>query len=110
MARALASLVGILQPTENTSGPHAQSRLGAPRSSSGDNVKLGIIAILATTFTMSLGDAAIKLLSTDFVLWQVFVLRSVVAIPILIAVIKLRSRSASLAPRRVGWVALRSLM
>ena len=58
---------------------------------------------------MSLGDAAIKLLSTDFVLWQIFVLRSVIAIPVLVGLIKIRSRSASLLPQRPGWVALRSL-
>ncbi len=59
---------------------------------------------------MSLGDAAVKLLSTDFVLWQIFVLRSVIAIPIFLVVIKVRNRAASLVPHHVGWVALRSLM
>ena len=59
---------------------------------------------------MSLGDAAVKLLSTDFVLWQIFVLRSVIAIPIFLVVIKMRNRAASLVPHRLGWVALRSLM
>jgi len=59
---------------------------------------------------MSLGDAAVKLFSTDFVLWQIFVLRSVIAIPIFLVVIKVRNRAASLLPHRAGWVALRSLM
>ena len=80
------------------------------RSSSGDNVRLAVAVILVTDLALSLGDAVIKLISADFVLWQIFVIRSIIAIPILIAVIRLRSRSASLAPRRLGWVALRSLM
>jgi len=99
-----------LQPVEKSSGFPAQARSDAPKSSSGDNVRLGVAAILATTFAMSLGDAAVKLFSTDFVLWQIFVLRSVIAIPIFVTVIKARNRAASLVPHRPGWVALRSLM
>jgi drug/metabolite transporter (DMT)-like permease len=84
--------------------------LNASKSPGGDNVRLGVAAILATVLAMSLGDAAIKLLSTDFVLWQIFVLRSVIAIPVLVALIRIRSRTASLLPQRPGWVALRALM
>jgi drug/metabolite transporter (DMT)-like permease len=84
--------------------PHASD------SSGHDNVRLAVAVILATDLALSLGDAAIKRISADFVLWQIFVLRSIIAIPILIAVIHLRSPSASLAPRQLGWVVLRSLM
>jgi drug/metabolite transporter (DMT)-like permease len=84
--------------------PHASD------SSGHDNVTLAVAVILATDLALSLGDAAIKRISADFVLWQIFVLRSIIAIPILIAVIHLRSPSASLAPRQLGWVVLRSLM
>jgi drug/metabolite transporter (DMT)-like permease len=99
-----------LQTVEKASDHPAQARSDASKSSSGDNVKLGIAAILATTLAMSLGDAAVKLFSTDFVLWQIFVLRSVIAIPIFVVVIKVRNRAASLVPHHAGWVALRSLM
>ena len=99
-----------MQTIEKASDHPAQARSDGSESSSGDNVKLGIAAILATTLAMSLGDAAVKLLSTDFVLWQIFVLRSVIAIPILLVVIKVRDRAAPLVPHRAGWVALRSLM
>jgi len=75
-----------------------------------DNVGLAVAVILGTNLALSLGDAAIKQISADFVLWQIFVVRSVIAIPLLIAVMRLRSRVASFAPRRLGWVALRSLM
>jgi drug/metabolite transporter (DMT)-like permease len=87
-----------------------QKRLHASDSSGHENVTLAIAVILATALALSLGDAAIKQFSADFVLWQIFVLRSIIAIPTLIAVIHLRSPSASLAPRHLGWVALRSLM
>lgn len=79
-------------------------------NTSRDNVRLAVAVILATDFALSLGDAAIKQISADFVLWQIFVIRSIIAIPILIALIRLRSCLTSLAPRRFGWVALRSLM
>ena len=82
----------------------------ASNSAGRDNVGLAVAVILATNLALSLGDAAIKQISANFVLWQIFVVRSVIAIPVLIAVIRLRSRAASFAPRRPGWVALRSLM
>ena len=75
-----------------------------------DNVALAVAVILATNLALSLGDAAIKQISANFVLWQIFVVRSVIAIPPLIAVIRLRSRAAPFTPRRPGWVAARSLM
>ena len=87
-----------------------QHRLSANYSSVGDNVKLAVAAILGSNLAFSLSDAAIKLISANFVLWQIFVIRSIIAIPLLIAVISLRFRSTSLAPRQFGWVALRSLM
>lgn len=106
----MTSSLGNLQLTEDASGQRAQAGLNASKSPGGDNVRLGVAAILATVLAMSLGDAAIKLLSTDFVLWQIFVLRSIIAIPLVIALIKIRSRTASLLPQQPGWVALRSLM
>jgi drug/metabolite transporter (DMT)-like permease len=75
-----------------------------------DNVRLAVAAILSSNLAFSLSDAAIKLVSANFVLWQIFVIRSIISIPILIGVIFLGFRSTSLAPRRFGWVALRSLM
>ena len=87
-----------------------QNRLRAFNSSVGDNVKLAVSAIITANLAFSLGDAAIKLISANFVLWQIFVTRSIIAIPLLIAIILLRFGSTSLAPRHFGWVALRSLM
>jgi len=82
----------------------------ASSSSVGDNVRLAVAAILGSNLAFSLGDATIKLTSANFVLWQIFVIRSVIAIPLLIANVLLRFGSTSLAPRHFGWVALRSLM
>ncbi|HEY7689619.1 MAG TPA: DMT family transporter [Dongiaceae bacterium] len=75
-----------------------------------DNLRLGVAVILVTDLALSLGDAAIKAFSTDFVLWQIFVLRSVIALPVLFFIIRLYAEGTPLMPRRAGWVALRSLM
>ena len=76
----------------------------------GDNVALAVAVILVTDLALSLGDAAVKLISANFGLWQIFVIRSVIALPVLVGIMRLRSATLSFAPRRPGWVAIRSLM
>jgi drug/metabolite transporter (DMT)-like permease len=75
-----------------------------------DNLALAIATILLTVLALSLGDAVIKLISAVFVLWQIFVLRSAVAIPVLAMVTRARAHPPSLWPHRFGWTALRSVM
>lgn len=75
-----------------------------------DNLVLAVVTILLTALALSLGDALIKLVSTDIVLWQIFVIRSVIAIPALVIIVRLQSMTTSLIPRRLGWTALRSVM
>ena len=78
--------------------------------SGGDNVALAITAILVTSVALALGDAIIKQISAGFLLWQIFVLRSAIAIPVVAAIAKSRNPTASLMPAAPGWTALRSLM
>ena len=65
--------------------------------------------ILFTVFALSLGDAFIKRFSSDFVLWQIFVLRSVIAVPCLLGFILVLDRDALRWPSAAVWVAVRSL-
>ena len=81
-----------------------------PAHAHGDNVRLAVGAIVFTVFALSLGDALIKRISADIPIWQIFVLRSALAVPVLIAVMKVRDRSLPLAPNGIGWTALRSVM
>lgn len=67
-------------------------------------------AILLAVFALSLGDALIKALSLSFPLWQLFVMRSIVAVIPLILLIHFLPREQGLRPKARGWVALRSLM
>jgi drug/metabolite transporter (DMT)-like permease len=91
-----------------------ENRLRASDSSVGDkvgdDVRLAVAAVLASNLALSLNDATIKLISEHFVLWQIFIIRSSIAIPLLIAVIRLRSRLTPMVPLHFGWVTLRSLM
>ncbi|GAB5471635.1 MAG: DMT family transporter [Rhodospirillales bacterium] len=75
-----------------------------------DSPARAVGAILVAVFALSLGDALIKQMSTGFVLWQVFVIRSALAIPFLLSAIRLRSASTSFLPKVPVWTLLRSLM
>lgn len=75
-----------------------------------DNLTLAVTVIVLTVLTLSLGDAIIKTLSADLVLWQIFVLRSLVAIPLLLILLRARFKAISLIPKSWGWTAARSLM
>lgn len=77
-----------------------------------DNVPFAITVILGTVLALSLGDALIKAIGNklSFGLWQLFALRSVIALPILVAFAVILRPGISLIPRRVGWAALRSAL
>jgi drug/metabolite transporter (DMT)-like permease len=81
-----------------------------PEDSQPDNLRLAIGAILAACFVLSLGDALIKQQSVSFVLWQIFVVRSAIAIPFLVYLARIHEYSAEIKPRRPRWTLLRSLI
>ena len=58
------------------------------------------MAILASVATMVFADAVVKLASVDITVWQIFVTRSVVAVPILIVMLRADELDlTSMAPR-----------
>ena len=65
----------------------------------------GIITIVLTVFAMALTDAFVKYASSDMTLWQIYVCRSVLALPVLILLARGR-----MLPRASGWVIVRSVM
>ena len=75
-----------------------------------DNSKLAVFSIIFAVLALSMGDAVIKYFSASFSLWQVYVVRSLIAAPILIAVIKFREPTLSLKPVSISWTAIRSLL
>ena len=58
-----------------------QNRARGSNTFLGDNIRLAVAAIIGSNIAFSLSDAAIKLISVNFVLWQIFVIRSVIASP-----------------------------
>ena len=64
----------------------------------------GIFTILLTVFAMALTDAFVKFASADMTLWQIYVCRSILALPVLVFLTK-----GHVWPKALGWVTLRSL-
>lgn len=79
-------------------------------SAARDNLKLAVSAILLACFALSLGDALIKQQSASFVIWQIFVMRSIIVIPFLIYFVRLQSCAVSIKPEQPRWTLLRSLI
>ena len=75
-----------------------------------DNTRLAVVVVVFTVFALSLGDALIKFTSGEFVIWQIFVLRSLIVLPILLLYLRIRTPSALVIPQAMGWTVLRSLM
>jgi drug/metabolite transporter (DMT)-like permease len=75
-----------------------------------DNLPLAVAVIILTVLALSLGDALIKFTSGEFVIWQIFVLRSLLVLPILFLYLRLKAPDALTIPPALGWTVLRSLM
>lgn len=66
--------------------------------------------VLSATVLMAFQDAVVKLVSGDFPLWQLFVVRSLVAIPMLVAVTLIGPVGIRIRPVRIGWAMLRGML
>jgi len=75
-----------------------------------NNVPRAIFAVVFAVLALSLGDAVIKSISVSFPLWQLYVLRSAIALPVLLAFIRLRHPQVKLLPVAPAWVIVRSLL
>lgn len=75
-----------------------------------DNLALGIAAIIVSVFALSFGDAVIKFFSVNFPLWQLYVIRSLLALPLLFAVLRFRRNRPPLKIVSVPWVAIRGML
>jgi len=61
----------------------------AEETSKPDRPVFAVATVLSASFLFSLGDAIVKLISVDLVLWQIFVLRALISIPALIMICRL---------------------
>ena len=78
-------------------------------SERGDDLRLAICAIVLTALVLSLGDTLVKFISTHFSLWQICVLRSLLAMLALTALLKLPAPGLSVVPVSIRWTLLRSV-
>ena len=67
---------------------------------------LGICIISASVLTMAFADAVVKLVSADLTLWQIFITRSIFAVPIIVALVMMTG--SGLKPREPKWAFLRA--
>jgi len=75
-----------------------------------NRLKLAILAILTACFALSLGDAIIKQSSVSFTLWQIFIMRSIIAIPFLVYFVRIRTCETPIRPEHLSWTLLRSFI
>ncbi|MGI3169701.1 DMT family transporter [Pseudooceanicola sp. C21-150M6] len=75
-----------------------------------DRMSLAVTAIVVTVAALSLGDALVKLTSNAFGLWQIFLCRSAIVLPVLVGYLATRPGGLSLRRDGLGWIALRCLM
>jgi drug/metabolite transporter (DMT)-like permease len=75
-----------------------------------ENIALGAVVIVLTVFAMSTADALIKYVSAAFPLWQIYVVRSLVVIPVLSGIALFVPRPAPMRLTAPGWSFLRGLM
>ena len=78
------------------------------KTASRDRIPLAVTSIILTVLALSLGDALIKMTSGSFVIWQIFVVRSLILLPILAALAFSLGTLGGLGA--FGWIALRSMM
>ena len=71
---------------------------------------MAVFSILIACFALSLGDAIIKQSSVSFTLWQIFIMRSVIAIPFLVYFVRIRTCETPIRPERLFWTLLRSFI
>ena len=71
-----------------------------------EKTALGVTLIVGSVFLMALADGLVKLVSADLTLWQIYVTRSLAAVPLLAAI--LAWRGTGLWPKAPGWAYLRA--
>jgi drug/metabolite transporter (DMT)-like permease len=79
-------------------------------ASQSDSLLRAISAIVIAALALSLGDAVIKSISVSFPLWQLYVLRSAIVLPVLLVFIRTREPETRIFLLSPGWGAARSLL
>lgn len=74
------------------------------------DIKRGVLLIILAAFSISVQDVVFKLFSSQLTLWQIFALRGLLVIPMLLAVLRARGAHRGVARAAFGkWPLLRSV-
>ena len=74
------------------------------------NIALGVSLIVTAALAISIQDVVFKLFSSELTLWQIFTLRGLVAVPILLIISRVRGTHRTIVPTALGkWTILRSV-
>jgi hypothetical protein len=65
-------------------------------------IHAGRFLIVGSVFLMSFGDALIKYTSSSFTVWQMFTLRSVIAAPMLLVLLRVLGPLRNIKPKALG--------
>ncbi|MDQ7734222.1 DMT family transporter [Halomonas sp. SpR1] len=74
-----------------------------------DNILQGIMLIVGAVFLLALTDALVKHLSASMSLWQLYVIASLISLPVLLTLLIGRP-GTRLSVKALRWVAIRSLL
>ncbi|KIC17299.1 DMT family transporter [Leisingera sp. ANG-Vp] len=75
------------------------------------NLLRGVAMILAAAFLISVQDVVFKLFSSQLTLWQIFALRGLLAVPLLLTIGRFRRRQGSVLRLALSkWAMLRALL
>lgn len=69
-----------------------------------------IWAMILTVIALSFGDAIVRMTGAQMGVWQLFVLRSALVVPVLVAIMGVSRTSLSLGRTLMAWVILRNLL
>ncbi|WP_374651281.1 DMT family transporter [Dongia sp.] len=87
-----------------------QDSIKRPGTAALTKVQTGIVIIILTVFAMSFADAVVKFASAAFPLWQIYVLRSLMVLPVLVAIASWQGRAGSMAFHSARWAFLRGML
>ncbi|MEM6896493.1 MAG: DMT family transporter, partial [Pseudomonadota bacterium] len=90
--------------------PGPQKRRVFMAEAAPDRPTRAVLAIVGAAAVLSFGDALIKLTSSDFVLWQVFILRSGMAVLAFLGAALLMRVPLTTTSRQLFWGLVRSLL
>ncbi|MEL7013994.1 MAG: DMT family transporter [Pseudomonadota bacterium] len=99
-----------MRSTRGAGGAVSTSGVCLRVADKGSNPSFGIALIIVTALTISLQDLVFKLFAGDLTLWQIFTLRGVIAVPVLLVIGAAQGRCKAVLRAAIAvWPVIRGL-